>query len=145
MSTWIAAGLAYCFDAPGANRSGDHADRAHGVERPAFEVLAGDIFQRLPARPEIDAVAHLGIARHGCNFRIQKVRHHARNRIGSDDGVGIDANKNFRIDDVFKSKVERLGLAGVGSGKNQYPAGRFFCGKRPGGRFPMFDLWSRRR
>ncbi len=74
----IAAGLADRLDAPGADGSGHHAHRAHGVQRAAFEILAGDVFERLPARPEIHAVADFGVAGHGCNFRIEEVRHHAQ-------------------------------------------------------------------
>ena len=63
------------------------------------------------------------------------MRHHAGDGIGSNDGIGVDADENFRIADVLQSKVKRLGLAAVGLGENQHPAGRFFGGKGAAGDF----------
>ena len=131
----VAAGFANRRDAPGANRARHHADRAHGVERAPLEILAGDVFERLPARPEVDAVADFGIAGDGSNFRIEEVRHHAGDGIGSNDGIGVDADEKFGIADVLESKVKRLGFAAVGLGENQYSAGSFFGGKRAAGDF----------
>ena len=92
-----AAGLAHRRDAPRADRSRHHADRAHGIQRAALEVLAGDVFQRLPARPEIDAVADFGIAGNGADFRIQEVRHQMRDGVVRDDRVGVDADENLFV------------------------------------------------
>ncbi len=71
----ISTGRKYRSRSPCADRAGNDAHRVQCVERAAFEVLAGDIFQRLPAGPEIDPVAHLGIARHGSDAWIGEVRH----------------------------------------------------------------------
>src|ERR1700680_2055918 len=114
----ISAGLAYSGDSPCADRARNHADGAQNVKGPPLEVLAGDVFESLPARPQIDAIAHLGIARDGADFGIDKVRHQACDRIRSDDGVGIDAYKKFRLANVFNAVVERLGLARVPLGEN---------------------------
>ena len=89
----IAAGLAHGGDAPGANRARYHADRAQNVERPPLEILAGDVLQRLPAGPKIHAIANLGVARDGGDFGIEKVRHQAGDRVGGDDGIGVDADE----------------------------------------------------
>jgi hypothetical protein len=62
------------------------------------------------------------------------VRHHAGDGIGSDDGIGVDADEDFRIADVLESEVQRLGFAAVGLGENQ-PAGGFFGGKGAAGDF----------
>ena len=97
----VASRFANRLDAPGADRARHHADRTHGVERSPFEILAGDVFERLPARPQVDAVADFGIAGDGCNFRIEEMRHHADDGVGSDDGVGVDADEEFRIADVL--------------------------------------------
>src|ERR1700680_951701 len=109
----ISAGLAYSGDSPCADRARNHADGAQNVKGPALEVLAGDVFESLPACPQIDAIAHLGIARDRPDFWIDKVRHQSGDCIGSDDGVGIDAHKKFRLTNMFNAVVERLGLARV--------------------------------
>ncbi len=48
----VAAGFAHRRYPPRANRSRDHADRTQRVQRPALEILAGDVLQRLPAGPQ---------------------------------------------------------------------------------------------
>src|ERR1700688_189365 len=131
----IAAGLAYCFDAPGADRSGDNTYSAHGVKRAAFKVLAGDVFEGLPARPEIDAVADLGVAGYRSNFWIEEVGHHAKNGVGRNDGVGVDADEKLGVADVLEAEVEGLGFAAVGLGENYYFAGSFFGGEGAAGDF----------
>src|SRR5208283_2168001 len=110
-------------DAPGSDCPGHHAYRTQGIECSALEILAGDVFERLPACPEIDAVADFSIAGDRCNFRIEEVRDHAGDGIGSDDGIGVNADEKFGIADVLQSKVQRLGLASVGLGEYQYFAG----------------------
>ena len=89
----VSAGLAHCRNAPGADRARHHADRAQHVESAALEVLAGDVFQSLPARPEIHPIANLRIARDGADFGIDEMRHQSRDRILRDDGVGVDADE----------------------------------------------------
>ena len=68
-------------------------------------------------------------------FGLRKCGHHAGDGIGSDDGIGVDADEKFGIADVLQSKVQRLSLAAVGLGENQYFAGGFFGGKRTAGDF----------
>ena len=46
-------------------------------KRAALEVLAGDVLQRLPAGPEVDAVSDFGIARHRAHLGVQKMRYEA--------------------------------------------------------------------
>ena len=70
----VATGFADCVDAPRANRSWHYAHRAHGVKSPALEVLAGDVFERLPARPQIHAIADLCIPRYRADFGVEEVR-----------------------------------------------------------------------
>ena len=115
----IAASLAHCGNAPRADRAGHDADRAQNVERAPLKILAGDVFQGLPARPEIDAVADLGIAGNRADFRIDEVRHQSRDRVRRDDRVGIDADEEFRIADVLDAVVQSLGLARVRLAENQ--------------------------
>src|SRR5271168_3649181 len=46
------AEVAHSGGSPSANGAGDNAHRADGIESTALEVLAGDVFKGLPARPE---------------------------------------------------------------------------------------------
>ena len=112
-------GCAHCGDTPGANCSGNDADCTESIESTALEVLAGDVFEGLPARPEIDAVANFGVAGNGAYFGIQEMRHHASDGVGSNDGIGIDADKEFSIADVIETVVEGLGFAAVGLGEDR--------------------------
>ena len=125
----VASGFADCFHPPCPDGSRHHADRAHGIERTPFKILAGDVFERLPAGPEIHPVADLRIPRHGGNLRIEEMGHKAMDRIGRNNGIGIDADENFRIADVLQPEIERLGLAAIGLGEDHHSAGTFFRGK----------------
>src|SRR5208282_4495827 len=131
----VAARFADRRGTPGADRARHHAHRAHGIERSPLKILAGDVFERLPARPEVHAVPNLGVAGHGRNFRIEEVGHEAGDGIRGNNGIGIDANEEFGIADVLQSEVQRLGFAAVGPGENQYTAGSFFSGKGAAGDF----------
>src|SRR5882724_10984328 len=53
----VATGLADRSHAPRANRSGDHAYGAKYVESAALKILAGDVLKRLPAGPQVHAIA----------------------------------------------------------------------------------------
>ena len=62
---------------PCADRSGNDHDDVEEIERAALEVLAGDVLERLPAGPEVDAVADLGVAGDGADLRVGEVRDQA--------------------------------------------------------------------
>ena len=83
------------------------------IECAAFEVLAGDVFESLPACPQIDAIADLGISCDGTDLGIDEVRHQLGDRIGGDDSIRIDANVELFFERV-DGEVERLGLACIG-------------------------------
>ena len=65
----IAAGRLDRRGAPCADGAGHDGDDVEEIESAALEVLAGDVFEGLPARPQIHAVAHLGVAGHGADAR----------------------------------------------------------------------------
>ena len=62
-------------------------------------------------------------------FGFSEVRHHACDGVGGDDGVGVDADEEFRVADMFEAIVESLGFAAVGLGEDEDPAVRVFGGK----------------
>ena len=123
----VAAGFADGGDAPCADGSGDDADGAENVEGAAFKILAGDVFEGLPAGPEIHAVADFGVAGHGSDFGIDEVRDEAGDGVWSDDGVGVDADENFGVLNVLDAVVQGFGFAGVVFAEDDdLPGGLFF-------------------
>ena len=62
------------------------------------KVLAGDVFERLPARPEVDAVADFGVSGDGADLGIGEVRDEAGDGVVSDDSVGVDADVDLFVD-----------------------------------------------
>src|SRR5581483_1660994 len=119
----VAASLTDGGNPPCADRSWHNAYRAHRIQRAAFEVLAGDVFKRLPAGPEIDAIANLRIASYCGDLGINKMRHKARNRVGSDHRIGIDADEDFFNFNVLKTIIQRVRFARIWLGQNDNLAG----------------------
>ena len=109
------------FGAPCADCSWNHRYDVEQVQGPALEVLAGDVFECLPPRPQVHAVANLGIARHRPDLRILEVRDQLRNRVHRDDGVGVDAHVNLFIN-AIERVIERCGLAAIRLFQHLYAA-----------------------
>ena len=87
------------------------------VECAALEVLAGDIFQRLPAGPQVHAVSYLRVAGHGPDHRVLEMRNQFGNGVGGNHRVGVDTDVDFLAQPVERV-VQCGGLAGVGLGKH---------------------------
>ena len=71
---------AAAFDSSGAPRAdgtGYDDDHVEKIESTAFEVLARDVFECLPAGPEIDAVANLCVSGYSADALIFEVRDQA--------------------------------------------------------------------
>ena len=83
------------------------------IQGAALEVLAGDVFQSLPAGPEVYAIANLCIAGDGAEARVFEVRNELGDGVGGDDRIGVDAYVNVLRQPV-EGEVERGGLAPVG-------------------------------
>ena len=60
--------------------------------------------------PQIHTVPYLGIAGDGSDFRIDEMRHQPRDRVTGDYGVGIDADEEFGISNMFDAIVKSVGL-----------------------------------
>ena len=117
-----ASSRAHGRHAPSADRAGHHADRAQHIECAAFEILAGDVFERLPARPQIHAVTHFCVACDRPDLRVDEMRDQPRDGVGGDDGIGVDTDKQFSIADVLDAVVESLGFARVSFAKDKHAA-----------------------
>ncbi len=83
----------------------------------ALEVLAGDVFESLPAGPQVHAVAYLGVAGHGADAGILEVRNELADGVGGNDGIGVDAHVDLFFE-PFQRIVEGRGLAAVGLGED---------------------------
>ncbi len=140
----IAAGRFDRRGAPCADGAGDDGDDVEEVESAALEVLAGDVFESLPARPQIDAVAHLGVAGDGADRGILEVRNELGDGVGGDDGVGVDADVDLFVH-AIERVVERGGLAFVALGEDLHAAGGDLLGVGGGGHFGGAVHASRRR
>ncbi len=123
----IAAGGFDGGGAPGADGSGNDGDDVEEVESAALEVLAGDVFEGLPAGPEVDAVADLGVSGDGADARVLEVGDELGDGVGGDDGVGVDADVDL-FGEAVEGEVERGGLAAVGLGEDLDAAGGDFGG-----------------
>ena len=108
--------------APGADGSGDDHDDVEEVEGAALEVLAGDVLEGLPAGPEVDAVADLGVAGDGADLGVGEVADEVGDGVVGDDAVGVDADVDLFVD-VLEGEVEGVGLAAVGLGEDGEAAG----------------------
>ena len=80
---------------PCTNRTGNNRKRAERRQRTAFEVLRDDIFQRLPARDHVDAIADLGVAGDRADFGIREPAHKPRDRVAIELRVGIERDDDF--------------------------------------------------
>ena len=67
------------------------------IERALLHILAGDVFERLPAREPARAVADFHVAGDGAKLRIGKMAHEFADGIGLDFGVGVDGDDDFGV------------------------------------------------
>src|SRR5204862_7799608 len=59
----ISAGLPHGLGSPGAKCAGDNRDGAEQIKCAPLEILTGNVFERLPARPDVHPISHFGITR----------------------------------------------------------------------------------
>ena len=66
--------------------------------------MTGDVFEGLPAGPEIDAIANFGVAGDCANLGVGKMRDQVGDGIARDDTVSIDADtaKNWGLVDELE-------------------------------------------
>src|SRR6266850_2522845 len=85
------------FLAPRAERSGNDGDAIEEIEGALLHVLAGNVFERLPAGEPAGAIANLNVAGDGANGGIRKVTDQFADGVGFDFGVRVDGDDNFGI------------------------------------------------
>ena len=93
------------------------------VEGATLKILAGDVFESLPAGPEIDAVPDFGVAGNGSNILVAEMRNEVRYGVAGNDGIGVHADENrLVVAQVLKPEIESPRFATVGLGDdNQMP------------------------
>ena len=85
-----AAAVVDRFGAPGAQRAGNNRNAIQQIEGALFQILAGDVFERLPAREPTDPVSDFHISRDRANPGVDEMADEFA------DGVGL--NRSIRID-----------------------------------------------
>src|SRR5262249_20347298 len=83
------------------------------IERTPFEILAGNVFQCLPASPEVHPVPYFGVARNRSDFGIHEMWDQPGNSVGRYYCVSINSHKNFFIAQVFQTIVQSLSFASI--------------------------------
>src|SRR5262249_12567283 len=105
--------------APGTDGSWDHRDTVEQGKSAPIEVLAGNVFERLPVGEQIEAVPNLGIAGHCSHSGVDKVTHQFAHRIATKDRVGIESHDDVGLG-LGNAIVERLGLATIRLGEEMH-------------------------
>ncbi len=82
---------------PGTKSAGNDRDAIQEIEGALFHVLAGDVFERLPAREPAGAIANLNVAGGGADLRIGKVAEQIGDGVGLDFGVRVNGDDEFRL------------------------------------------------
>ena len=99
------------FGAPRAHAPGHHRNAIQQIERALFQVLAGDVFERLPAREPAIAVAHLHVAGHRADLGIGEMPHQARNRVRRSTMVSASMDTIISLVASRRAVIQRRGLA----------------------------------
>src|SRR6185437_14750977 len=73
---------AHDFRTPGSHRSGYHRNAIQQIESALFEILAGDVFESLPARQPAIAVHDFNVSGDGGHIRVREMANQARNGVG---------------------------------------------------------------
>ena len=100
------------FATPCPDRAGNDSYTVEAGKRAPIHVLRSDVFQRLPARHDVDAVADFRITGDGADLRIDKAASQGSNRVGGKLRVGVEGNNHVAFR-VTQTKVQRYGFAGV--------------------------------
>ena len=96
--------------------AGNDGDAAERGKRPPLQILTGDVFERLPARDHVDAIADFGISGDGAYRRILEPAHELRDRVLLEMGVGIERHHDIAAR-FLQTDIESRRLAAIGHAK----------------------------
>jgi len=108
----VSAGCFYGRGAPCADGAGNHGDDMKEVKGAALEVLAGDVFQSLPAVQRLTRLPTLALPAMAPMPDLQS-GNELGDGVGSDDGIGIDADVDL-LGDALEGVVEAAALPSLG-------------------------------
>ena len=142
------AGGAHRVSAPGAKGARHHGDAVEQVERALFHVLAGDVFQSLPASDPLGAISHFYVSGHGADARVGEMPYQLRDGVRLDDRVRVNGHNDL-AGSQRQRLIERRGLAAVGLMMDAHAriAAKLLVQQRAGGvSGPVidhrnFDIW----
>ena len=100
------------FFAPSAERAWHDRDAIEQIERALLHILAGDVFERLPAGEPARAIADFHVAGHGAEFGIGEVADEFADGVGLDFGVGVNGDDDFGVGFGHRM-AERSGFAAI--------------------------------
>ena len=110
-----AARVQHQLATPCPHGSRHHRDAVQERKGAAVEILARHVLDGLPPRHEVDAVPHLGVARHRPHARVGERRHQRLNRPGGEQRVGIhghdDLARRLRDPEVQGARLAAVRLA----------------------------------
>ena len=127
--------------APCADGAGHHRNAIQQIECALFEILAGDVFERLPASEPAIAVHHFHVAGDGADSWIGEMADEQRDRFGIHDRVRINRDDDF-AGGFRETMIQRGGLAVIGL---QAAGGRGDRGRNFRGPVRQCDPSSRRQ
>ncbi len=105
--------------APRSDGARNDRDAAQRGQRPALQVLRGYVFERLPARQHIDAVADFCIAGDGADFGIDEPARELCDRLLLELRVGIESHHDLARRHL-EPGVDGFRFAAVGDGEEDH-------------------------
>src|SRR5215471_8118629 len=98
---------------PCSNGTGDNCHTIQQIESATIEILAGDVFERLPSSQKVDTIANLRVAGDRTDLRICKMSNELTHSVASKQSIGIKRNYYFGkcMPDAV---VQRIRFAGIG-------------------------------
>ena len=110
---------AHEIGAPGSDCAGHHGNAIQEIESALFEILAGDVFEGLPAREPAIAIHDFHVSGDGADARIGEIADELGDGVGIDDGVGVDGDDDF-AGRGGETVIERGGLAAIRLGDESH-------------------------
>ena len=100
------------FLAPGTERSRHDGDAIQQMKSALLHVLAGDVFERLPAREPARAIADLDVAGDRADGGIREMAHQLADGVGFDFRVSVDGDDNLGVR-LGHGEIERCGFSAI--------------------------------
>ena len=97
---------------PRTDGAGNDGDGVHDRVRAAIEILTGDVFDRLPVRQRIHAIADFDVAGDRAHFLVLEVTDEIGDRAAAENRVGVESDDDLAARRT-NAAIERRCFAGV--------------------------------